>query len=240
MKPKSRNRLFYPHFRYSCPCPDPSVLQQIGKGKFSTIRALDDGVTAAKVMRKRKVIQEEGMLQQILAEKENHQLCSHHANVLTLLGSCQDDWHLYMLYPRCKTNLFRLARDNPTVDSAFVRATIKQLSMALSFVHDMTVVHRDVKLENVLVDASGELKLADFGLSKKLRRRERTKTVCGTLQYMAPEVLAEKPYGHAVDWWSLGMLVHRMAKGSMAYDKGIDHGETLKNLMRRKDVLSGS
>ena len=59
-------------------------------------------------------------------------------------------------------------------------------------------------MENILLDHRGHIQLIDFGLSKWLRTGERTGTICGTIQYMAPEILSVEPYDHAVDWWSLG------------------------------------
>ena len=60
-------------------------------------------------------------------------------------------------------------------------------------------------MENILLDHRGHIQLIDFGLSKWLKMGERTGTICGTIQYMAPEILSVEPYDHSVDWWSLGM-----------------------------------
>ncbi len=177
----------------------------LGKGKFGRIvvlgKADDEGEVVVKIMQKRRII-EQKMIQQVLEEQSNHSRCSHHPNVLPLLSSHQDEHHLYMLFPRCATTLAKLlsARSShspsppsqpqpPPLPPFALKAAIFQMSTALRFLHDLGVVHRDVKSENVLVSACGRrLQLGDFGLSKWLPRRKRTRTVCGTLQHMAPEV----------------------------------------------------
>ncbi|XP_023420822.1 ribosomal protein S6 kinase-related protein isoform X2 [Cavia porcellus] len=83
----------------------------------------------------------------------------------------------------------------------------------ISYLHDLGIIHRDVKMENVLVDERGHLKLTDFGLSRYLPQGTRAYTICGTLQYMAPEVLSGGPYNHTADWWSLGVLLFSLATG---------------------------
>ena len=68
-------------------------------------------------------------------------------------------------------------------------------------------------MENILLDSDAHIKLIDFGLSKRLVLNERTTTTCGTLQYTAPEVLKGEPYGHNVDWWSMGVLGYALLNG---------------------------
>ncbi|CAG08957.1 unnamed protein product [Tetraodon nigroviridis] len=70
-----------------------------------------------------------------------------------------------------------------------------------------------IQMENVLVSDQGHLRLSDFGLSRRLKRGGRAFTICGTMQYMAPEVLSGGPYSHAADWWSLGILLFALVTG---------------------------
>ena len=72
-------------------------------------------------------------------------------------------------------------------------------------------MYRDVKPENILIDESGLLKLIDFGLAKRLK--DKTDTICGTPQYLAPEILYQNGYGFSVDWWSMGILIYEMLVG---------------------------
>jgi serine/threonine protein kinase len=77
----------------------------------------------------------------------------------------------------------------------------------------MDIIHRDLKPENLLVCGDGYLKLTDFGFAKKLTFPMRTWTLCGTPDYMAPEVIASKGHGKGVDWWTLGVLLFEMITG---------------------------
>lgn len=84
----------------------------------------------------------------------------------------------------------------------------------LVWIHISLLPFRDLKLENLLLTASGYLKLVDFGLCKEgMGPRDRTSTVCGTPAFLAPEMISEKSYTRAVDWWSLGVLIYEMLVG---------------------------
>jgi serine/threonine protein kinase len=85
------------------------------------------------------------------------------------------------------------------------------------------IIYRDIKMENILLDNNGHVQLIDFGLSKWLRLGEKTSTICGTIQYMGPEVLSVEPYTHAVDWWSLGILMYALLTGEYPINAAKDH-----------------
>ena len=76
--------------------------------------------------------------------------------------------------------------------------------------HEMSVVHRDLKPDNILVDEQGYLKLIDFGFAKKLEGDERAYTRCGTHGYMAPEVLSGDGHDRMVDWWAVGIIIYEL------------------------------
>ncbi|XP_059827487.1 ribosomal protein S6 kinase-related protein-like [Hypanus sabinus] len=100
------------------------------------------------------------------------------------------------------------------------------------FLHDFGVIHRDVKMENILLTERGHIMLTDFGLSRRLWRGERAHTICGTVQYMAPEVLRGSPYNHSADWWSLGVLLYALATGEFPVESQCDHVSMWKSLQR--------
>jgi protein kinase X len=79
--------------------------------------------------------------------------------------------------------------------------------------HSRSLVYRDLKPENVLVANSGYLKLSDFGFIKKLKPTERTNTLCGTPEYLAPEIILNKGHSFPVDWYCLGIFIYEMMAG---------------------------
>ena len=85
---------------------------------------------------------------------------------------------------------------------------------ALAALHARGIVYRDLKPENLLVDAGGHLKVADFGFAKALPRGGRTYTLCGTPDYLAPEVILNKGHGPSADWWACGVLIYEMLAGA--------------------------
>jgi RAC serine/threonine-protein kinase len=88
---------------------------------------------------------------------------------------------------------------------------------AVGFLHHNHIVHRDIKLENILIDKDGHVQLVDLGLSKELYGSEKTRTFCGTRECMAPEVLDNGLYGMSVDWWGIGIIMYEMLCGRLPF-----------------------
>ena len=126
---------------------------------------------------------------------------------------------------------------------------ILELVLALEFLHKKNMVYRDLKPENILLDDKGHVKLTDFGLSKILEdESDKAFTICGTPQYLAPEVLLKKGYNKVVDWWSLGCVMYEMLSGRLPfpikrgiklntkiYDKPVEYPKNITN--EAKDLL---
>jgi serine/threonine protein kinase len=104
---------------------------------------------------------------------------------------------------------FHLQRRGPFLLDQ-VRLYAAEIALALHHLHDLGVVYRDLKTENILLDAEGHIKLTDFGLSKDLSAGDEASTFCGTPEYLAPEIIRHLPYGQAVDWWMLGILMFEL------------------------------
>ncbi|KAM4770817.1 protein kinase C zeta type-like [Rhinophrynus dorsalis] len=87
-----------------------------------------------------------------------------------------------------------------------------EMSLGLQYLHQCNIIHRDLKVDNILLDAEGHIKITDFGISKIFfNEKQGTRTPCGMFPYVAPEILMKKVYGFAVDWWALGLVLFEMA-----------------------------
>ena len=111
-----------------------------------------------------------------------------------------------------------------------------EIILAIEFLHKKNMMYRDLKPENVLIDKTGHIKLTDFGLSKILsKEKEKTYTICGTPQYLAPEVLTCDGYDDSVDWWSLGCIIYKMLTGIDPFHFSKD--ESLSPEMYEVDII---
>ena len=88
-----------------------------------------------------------------------------------------------------------------------------QLVLAIGYLHDSNIAHRDLKCENILVQQNGYLKLIDYGLAKKIEDDELTMSICGTAEYLAPETINNAGSDKAVDWWALGIIMYELLIG---------------------------
>ena len=98
-----------------------------------------------------------------------------------------------------------------TLNQPTVALYVAMVASALGFLTIRSIAHRDLKLENLLFDAQGYLKLVDFGFAKVIK--DRTFTFCGTPDYLAPEILSGKGHTFAVDWWTLGVFIYELLEG---------------------------
>ncbi|XP_052741035.1 ribosomal protein S6 kinase 2 beta [Bicyclus anynana] len=113
-----------------------------------------------------------------------------------------------------------------------VKFYLAELALALEHVHKLGIIYRDLKPENILLDADGHIALTDFGLSK-LPPSDKAYSFCGTVEYMAPEVVNRKGHTMAADWWSFGVLMFEMLTGNLPFHGSTRH-ETMTQILKAK------
>lgn len=113
-----------------------------------------------------------------------------------------------------------------------------QVLVALEFLHARGILYRDLKLDNILLTKEGNIKLADYGLGKcEMTAEMRTRTFCGTPEFMAPELLLDLPYGFSIDFWAFGVLLYQMLESRSPF-YGSNEKETFNSILRGKLTFS--
>uniref|UniRef100_A0A8C4VRB0 Ribosomal protein S6 kinase related n=1 Tax=Gopherus evgoodei TaxID=1825980 RepID=A0A8C4VRB0_9SAUR len=234
--------LFLPEFPVRPPLGQPQlqILGFVAKGSFGTVlKVLDCGrkkVFAVKVgvVPKVEVLRRDTLKQ--CKEEVSIQRQVSHPFVHCLGDSWQGQRHLFIMCTYCSTgDLYTLWASS----GHFAEATIRLFAAELVLVN-LCLGRESLWMENILLDERGHLKLTDFGLSRHLHRGERAYTICGTLQYMAPEVLSGGPYSHSADWWSLGILLFTLATGKFPVPPERDHLAMLASVNRCSYESPGS
>ncbi|CZS98138.1 related to cAMP-dependent protein kinase catalytic subunit [Rhynchosporium agropyri] len=201
---------------------DFELVRTLGTGTFARVWLVRlakpaeedrEKVFALKVLRKVDVIK----LKQV--DHVNHERSvladvAGHPFITTLITTFSDHESLYMLLDYCPGGeVFSYLRKAKRFDENTSRFYAAEIVLILEFLHEREgVAYRDLKPENLLLDAEGHIKLVDFGFAKRLGNRE-TYTLCGTPEYLAPEVIQSKGHTTAVDWWALGILIFEFLTG---------------------------
>ena len=188
---------------------------------------------ALKVVSKRKLISSH---QVHSVKREKELLCLlDHPFILHMVSSFQDEFNLYLLLPVIPGGeLFKRLQKRrskktgmPTAEAAFYSACIIE---ALGHFHQRHVAYRDLKLENVLIDEDGYCKIADLGFAKVVT--DKTYTLVGTPEYLAPEIIMSKGHDKAVDYWAYGILTFELLVGrSPFYEKGLGQMDMFKRIV---------
>ncbi|KAF8948556.1 hypothetical protein BGZ52_006786, partial [Haplosporangium bisporale] len=163
-----------------------------------------------KVLKKFEVVR----LKQVEHINSEKQILSqvHFPFIVNLFTTFQDDRNLYMLLEYViGGELFSHLRKAGRFTNDMTRFYAAEIVLAIEYLHARDIIYRDLKPENLLLDSSGHIKITDFGFAKRVE--DRTWTLCGTPEYLAPEIIQSKGHGKAVDWWALGILIFEMLAG---------------------------
>ena len=139
--------------------------------------------------------------------------------IVNIKFAFQDESKLYIVSDFMQGgDMFYHLHSNNKFDESRARFYAIELILGIEFLHKNNMIYRDLKPENILMDSTGHLKISDFGLSKILDRPDdKAYTLCGTPQYLAPEILKNKGYDKNVDWWSLGCFIYEMLTGCLPF-----------------------
>ena len=164
-------------------------------------------------------------------ERKLLSMCDH-PFVIELFGSFQDKDYLYLLLELVLGGeLFTYLDVQGPIKEGPARFFGASVAMALEYLHQYRIAYRDLKPENILIDAQGYIKVVDFGFAKVVYEGERTWTLCGTPEYLAPEVILRKGHDVRVDWWSLGILIVELFTGGTPFYSD-DHFDVFKKIVK--------
>lgn len=202
-----------------------SILEEIGRGMFSAVhlgRYFGDPV-AVKIQRREDRALEKYVLRELSILKN-----ARHEGLVQYIGAyneerpASNDYKLYIVTELCANgDLLGLVLD--TSQALGWRIRIKfllQAASALAYLHEHHLIHRDIKSSNLLLDAQWNCKISDFGMCREYAEQGPRMTICGTDEYMAPELLFDEEYNSAVDLFSLGMVILEIVRRSRVGQDG--------------------
>ncbi|XP_063901409.1 cAMP-dependent protein kinase catalytic subunit 1-like, partial [Zophobas morio] len=193
---------------------DFEVFRTLGTGSFGRVVLCQHKETnkyfALKIIRKEVVIQ----LKQVehTANEINLLRCIQHPFLVSIQYFFQDNSSLYLCLDFINGGeMFTHIHKNKYFSHSIARFFAAEIVLALEYLHNLDIIYRDLKPENLLIDSQGHVRVTDFGFAKRVK--DKTWTLCGTPEYLAPEIILSKGYTRSVDWWAVGVLIYEMRSG---------------------------
>ena len=195
---------------------DFEKMQTVGLGSFGRVRLCrykkNDKIYVMKILKKMEIIKQK-QVDHVFSEF-NILSVLNHPFIVQLVGLNFDDpKYLYFIIEYVQGGeLFTLLRSRGSFPLEQAKFYTAHIITIFEYLHGKNIIYRDLKPENILINKNGYLKLTDFGFAKYLNN-EKTYTLCGTPEYLAPEIILNKGHGKPVDWWTMGILLYEMLVG---------------------------
>ncbi|BES94646.1 cgmp-dependent protein kinase [Nesidiocoris tenuis] len=196
---------------------DLDIVATLGVGGFGRVELVASragSVYALKLLKKSHIV--ETHQQAHVYSERNIMMACRSPFICRLYQTFKDEKYVYLLMEACLGGeVWSLLRDRSFFDDSTACFFTACVILAMEYLHKRNIVYRDLKPENLLLDATGYVKLVDFGFAKKLASSSgKTWTFCGTPEYVAPEVILNRGHDKAVDYWALGILMHELLTGA--------------------------
>ncbi|XP_015815692.1 serine/threonine-protein kinase N2 isoform X2 [Nothobranchius furzeri] len=215
---------------------DFRLISVLGRGHFGKVLLAEFKKTgrlfAIKALKKRDIVTR-GEVDSLMSEKRIFEMinASRHPFLVNLHGCFQTSDHVCFVMEYLAGGDLMIHIHNDVFSEAQTRFYSACVLLGLEFLHLNKIIYRDLKLDNLLMDADGFVKITDFGLCKEgVGHGDQTSTFCGTPEFLAPEVLTDESYTRAVDWWGLGVLVYEMLVGESPFP-GEDEEEVFDSIV---------
>jgi serine/threonine protein kinase len=219
-------------------------LATLGQGSYGTVwkgRHRKTGAVYAIKEITKKTIGSQKMVEHVRTEVKV-MYCLNHPNIVKLYNHFEDEFAIYFVLEFAERGeLYKALLKNPErrFDEGTAARYVGQVAQAIQYIHRLNIIHRDIKPENILIGRDDELKLADFGWSNFTHEQDKRQTYCGTLDYLAPEMVdAQHLHDHRVDLWSLGVLIYELCTGSSPFSSQLAKTNALSEAAVKANITA--